>query len=268
MQTISYDELPPVAKTLIIPLGCRAREYGRPDAIVNDPEAFKIFEQVPGASKAFKGVGRFDQAAILMRARQFDTFARDFLGIHPDGLVVDIGCGLDTRYFRLDNGRLHWLGLDLPAVIELRRPLIPDGKRNHTLAGSVFDLAWLDEVERYHKPVIFLAEAVFPYFPEGEVHKVVSAITKRFRGAEIAFDIFSSRSVNIHNHTSGILRSTGARLNWSVDDPHALEKWGLKLVDVWGYFDHREPRLGIENLMRFVPAWRDANRVVLCRAIG
>jgi O-methyltransferase involved in polyketide biosynthesis len=268
MQTISYDELPPVAKTLIIPLGCRAREFGRSDAIVNDLEAFKIFEQVPGAIKAFKGVGRFDQAAILMRARQFDTFARNFLGLHPDGLVVDIGCGLDTRFSRLDNGRMHWLGLDLPTVIELRQSLIPNGKRNQTLAGSVFDLTWLDEVERYHKPVIFLAEAVFPYFPEREVRKVLSAIVKRFRSAEIVIDIFSSRSVNIHNHTSGILKKTGARLNWSVDDPYALEKWGLKLVDVWGYFDHKEPRLGIENLMRFVPAWRDANRVVLYQVAG
>jgi O-methyltransferase involved in polyketide biosynthesis len=198
-----------------------------------------------------------------MRARQFDSLARDFLGVHPDGLVVDIGCGLDTRFFRVDNGHMHWLGLDLPEVIELRRSLIPDGKRNHTIACSVFDLTWLDEVERNHKPVIFLAEAIFPYFPEREVRTVLSAIVKRFRRAEIAFDILSSRSVNIHNHTSGILKSTGARLNWSVNDPHALEKWGLKLMDVWGYFDHKEPRLGIENLMRFVPAWRNANRVVL-----
>lgn len=265
MQTISYKELPPVAKTLIIPLGCRASEYGRADAILDDPKAFKIFQQVPGAMEAFKGFSHFDKVAILMRARQFDDFARYFLDVHPDGLVVDIGCGLDTRYYRLDNGRMQWLGLDLPEVIELRRPLIPDGKRNHTLAGSVFDLTWLDEVERYHKPVIFLAEAVFPYFLEAEVRRVISAITKRFGSAEIAFDIFSSRSVMIHNHTSGVLKSTGARLNWSVDDPRVLEKWNLKLVDIWGYFDKREPRLGIENLMRFVPAWRNANRVVLYR---
>lgn len=268
MQIIPYEELPPVAKTLIIPLGCRAREYGRPDAILDDPEAFRVFEQVPGAIKAFKGTSRFDQAAILMRARQFDGFARYFLDVHPDGLVVDIGCGLDTRYSRLDNGRMHWLGLDLPLVIELRRSLIPEGKRNHTFAGSAFDMTWLDEVDRYHIPVIFLAEAVFPYFPEGEVRKVLSAIANRFSGAEIAFDIFSSRSVSIHNHTSGVLKRTGARLMWPVDDPSQLEKWGLKLVDVWGYFDHQEPRLGIENLMRLLPAWRDANRVVLYRATG
>jgi phosphatidylethanolamine/phosphatidyl-N-methylethanolamine N-methyltransferase len=64
-----------------------------------------------------------------MRVRQFDAFARAFLAGRPGGLVVDIGCGLDTRFDRLDDGQMSWLGLDLPEVISLRRQLLPNAER-------------------------------------------------------------------------------------------------------------------------------------------
>jgi O-methyltransferase involved in polyketide biosynthesis len=268
MERYQYDSLPPVAKTLLIPLGCRAREADHSDVILRDPRAVEAFQKLEGGSESLKPVGKLDQVFTVLRARQFDNFARYFLNLHPDGLVVDIGCGLDTRFERLDNGRMHWLGLDLPEVITLRRQILPDGKRIRTFAGSMLDRRWLEQVDRIKAKVIFLAEGVFCYFTENQVRSVVSAIVDRFPGAELAFDILSIASIKGHNLTSGVLKQTHARLNWGVNDPLLLEAWGLKLVDVWGYFDQKEPRLGLANLMRFIPAWRDANRVVLYKVSG
>ena len=263
MDKYQYDKLPPVAKTLLAPLGCRALETARMDAILEDQRAVEVFKNIEGGYKALKPMGKIDQIFTMLRARQFDSYARVFLNLHPDGLVVDIGCGLDTRFERLDNGRMHWLGLDLPEVMELRHRLLSDGKRNRTLAGSMLDPGWLDQVARTKKPVIFLAEGVFCYFTEEQVKTVITAIVSRFPEAELAFDILSRDSVKLHNRTSGVLKETHAHLYWGVDDPRSLEAWGLKVADVWGYFNQREPRLGMTNLMRLVPAWRDANRVVL-----
>jgi len=62
----------------------------------------------------------------LLRNREFDRYAQDFLRCHPEAVVVHIGCGLDSRFERVDNGQVEWYDLDLPHVIELRRKLIGD----------------------------------------------------------------------------------------------------------------------------------------------
>jgi O-methyltransferase involved in polyketide biosynthesis len=65
----------------------------------------------------------------------FDVLVADFLRDHPEGTVVEIGCGLNTRFERLDNGRVHWFDLDLPDSIELRQRFFSDSDRRTTLAA-------------------------------------------------------------------------------------------------------------------------------------
>lgn len=262
MEKTNVRDLPPVARTLFAPLACRALESVRPDAILHDPRAVELFYAFGGNRSLLMGMSSHDQFFVAMRARQFDRFASSFLDCHPGGLVVDIGCGLDTRSDRLDNGQMTWLGLDLPEVIELRRRFLPDAERRQTLAHSMFDLTWLDVVAQMNKPVIFLAEGVFSYFTEAEVKAVITALAARFPGAELVFEAYSSLMVNIHKRTSRLLKETGTRADWAVDDPRQLESWGLRLLDKWGYFDYREPRLGLYNLLHYIPLVANVNYVL------
>jgi O-methyltransferase involved in polyketide biosynthesis len=250
-----------VARTLLVPLACRARETARPDALMRDPRAVQLFKDLGGGMDCLMGMGELDQTFTVMRARQFDRYARAFLDAHPQGLVVDIGCGLDTRFDRLDDGRMRWLGLDLPEVITLRRQLLPDSDRGQTVAQSMLDLTWLDIAARINRPTIFLAEGVFPYFAEAQVKPVITALAERFAGGELVFDALSSFSARLHNHHP-VLKKAGARINWGVDHPRALESWGLCLLDEWGYFDQREPRLGLAYLMRYLPPLAHTNFVL------
>lgn len=251
-----------VARTLFAPLTCRALESVRPDAILHDPRAVELFQAFGGSRNLLMGMSSQDQFFVAMRARQFDRFARSFLDRNPGGLVVDIGCGLDTRFDRLDNGQMTWLGLDLPEVIELRQRFLPDAERCQTIAHSMFDLTWLDVVAQMNKPVIFLAEGVFSYFTEAEVKGVIMALAGHFQGAELVFEAYSSLTVKMHKRTSTLLKETGTHADWAVDDPHQLEAWGLRLLDKWGYFDQHEPRLGVFNLLRYIPLAANANYVL------
>src|SRR5512143_32232 len=106
-----------ITSTLLVPLACRALEAQRPDAIIQDPKALEIYNALGGSRDFLLGMSGHDLFASVMRVRQFDTFARSFLARNPRGLVVDIGCGLDTRFNRLDDGQMTWLGVDLPEVI-------------------------------------------------------------------------------------------------------------------------------------------------------
>ena len=242
-----------IARTLLVPLACRALESPRPDAILHDARAVEVYKALAGTPDFLMGMGKMDVFVTTMRAHQFDAFTRDFLARNPGGLVVDLGCGLDTRFDRLEDAQVTWLGVDLPEVIELRRTVLPDGERCRTIPRSMLEISWLDEVARLDKPVIFLAEGVFPYFSTADVIPLVLEMAKRFPSGEMVFDAASPFISRHHNRTSSVLKRSGTRILWDAKNPQELETWGLRLLDHWYYFDQPEPRLRFFRWMRFIP---------------
>ncbi len=242
-----------IAQTLFVPLACRALETSRPDAILRDPRAVEAFNALGGTSEFLMGLGSFDLTVVAMRARQFDLYARRFLDRFPNGLIVDLGCGLDTRFDRLDDGSLCWLGIDLPEVIALRRRILPDVDRCATIPKSMLDLSWIDEVERMDKPVIFLAEGVFPYFSTASVKPMILEMRKRFPDGELVFDAAAPFINRHHNRTSPVLKRSGTHILWDAENPQEIEAWGLHLLDQWYYFDTPEPRLRLFGWMKWLP---------------
>lgn len=250
-----------VARTLLVPLACRAIESVRPDAIIHDLRAVDVYNALGGSPDFLMGMGGIDIFVTAMRVRQFDRFASTFLVRNPGGLVVDFGCGLDTRFDRLNDGQMSWLGVDLPEVIELRRKVLPDSGRCKTIAQSMLEISWLDEVARFNKPVIFLAEGVFPYFSTADVKPLLMAMAERFPTGELVFDAASAFISQHHNRNSSVLKRSGARLCWDAKNPQELETWGLHLLDHWYYSDNPEPRLRAFGWIRFVPFMAKATGV-------
>ncbi len=250
-----------IASTLLVPLACRAIKSARPDAILHDPRAEQVYLSLGGSRDFLMGMSGTDIFVATMRARQFDAFATDFLSRNPGGLVVDIGCGLDTRFYRIDDGQMNWIGVDLPEVVELRRKVLPDGPRCKTLARSMLEVSWLDEVEVLKKPVIFLAEGVFPYFSTGDVRPLVMEMGKRFPRGELVYDAASPFVSRHHNRTSSVLKRSGTRILWDAKSPLELERWGLHLLENWYYFDKPETRLRAFRWMRFIPGMAKATGI-------
>ena len=166
-----------VPETLLIPLYNRAMESRRPDAMIRDAKAVELVERTGLDFSRVEQV-RITRLLGLMRiifTREFDRFAREFLARHPDAAVVHIGCGFDTRFERVDNGRVEWYDLDLPEVADLRRKLIGgDAGRYHLLGCSVLEDSWMKAVKvRASRPVLLLAETVFLYFREVQVRRLI-----------------------------------------------------------------------------------------------
>ena len=258
------NDLDQIAQTLLIPLCYRAVEARQPDALVRDPCAQEIIDRL-GVDPAHLRWRPAQQFFAMLRARQFDRWTRAFLERHPQAVAVEIGCGLDARFERVDNGTAHWVDLDLPEVATLRRQFFTDSNRRLLLARSVFDLSWLDAIpaEGAH---LFLAEGVFPYFEEAQVRRVILALAGRFPGSELVVDVLSPFMV----HTSAFMpsfRGYRARPRWGVSDPWELEDWGsgIRLLESWGYFDAPEPRLASVRWMAWVPQLRDLARVLHLR---
>ena len=267
MPEIGDQALTGVAETLLIPLYIRAIETGRPDALLRDDRAVALVSQMPTAFSSIKQIrmDKDDQVALVLRNREFDRYARGFLAQRPEAVVVHIGCGLDLRFERVDDGKVDWYDLDLPEVIGLRRMFIGgEGGRYHLLAGSVFDREWLYTVKAHRPcPFLFLAEGVLMYFGESRVKSMVLMLRENFPGAELVFDAFSPFLVRANNLRLTLSRSKiDVRYRWGLGRGKDLESWGdgIRLLDEWFPFDCAEPRLAHVRWMRHVP--------VLSRVMG
>ncbi len=240
-----------VSETLLITLYTRAIESQRPDAMMKDDNAVSMVQQLDCDFSHYKLQGH-DEVALILRVREFDRFVREFLERNPDAVVVHIGCGLDTRFERVDNGRVIWFDLDLPEVVALRRSLIgSENERYHLLSGSVFEEAWLDVLEAYRPlPVLFIAEGVFPYFETEQVKSLVLSFRDYFPGAEFVCDAHTPFVVWADNLQLA-LSGTRARLHWKLKHGKDVETWGegISLLEEWFYFDHPEPRMNAYRWM-------------------
>ena len=256
MSQSAVRDLSDVAETLLIPLHMRAMESQRPDALIKDEKAVALVQQMNYDFSRFKYEDH-DQVAIVLRTREFDRHARDFLARHPQAVVVHIGCGLDARFERVDNGQVEWYDLDLPQVIELRRKLIGDeGARHHLLGCSVLDSAWLDTVGvQRQRPILFLAEGVLMYFEGAQVKSLVRRLREHFPGAELVCDAWSPLLVWMNNRRVPRTQ-VGARYYWALKRGKDLESWGegIRLLDEWFLLDRPLPRLAVSHQwMRHFP---------------
>lgn len=176
-----------VPETLLWNLYQRAAEARRPDAVLRDPRAVALVEAIDYPFRERFGDAGLGQWQAL-RARCFDLAAGRFLARHPAGTVVALGEGLETQFWRVDNGRVRWLTVDLPETIALRRELLPpESPRQRLLPGSALDESWLAEVDP-GDGVLVTAQGLLMYFQPEEVHRLVAACAQRLPGGTLVFD--------------------------------------------------------------------------------
>jgi len=248
MSETTDQTLSGVSETLLLPLYNRAMESKRPDAMIKDEKAVELVTQMRLDFSPVRQI-RITELPKVIRiilTREIDRYARDFLARHPQAVVVHVGCGLDTRFERVDNGQVEWYDLDVPDVINMRRKLIGDeAGRYHLLACSVLEDAWMEAVKMHApRPILFLAEAVFIFFTEAQVRSLVLALRDRFPGAELVFDGWRPFEIWLGNRYLSPSKFAGL-MQWGFWSGREIERWGagIRLLDAWGFFDQPEPRL-------------------------
>ena len=192
MQQIHPGDLKGVSETLLIPLHYRVAASKSSSDPFKDEVGERFYAAIAYDWRKF-GDHSFQKRAMPIRTAIFDSEVHAFLEKAPDGLVVNLGAGLDTRFYRLDNGAVRWIEIDLPDVIAFRRKLEePPSERHTLLAASVLDEDWIDQVARAAgSRVLFIAEGLFPYFTEAEHKSVFTRLAERFPGQEMLFQTFA-----------------------------------------------------------------------------
>jgi O-methyltransferase involved in polyketide biosynthesis len=234
MTAKSKVKLTPEQETLLITLYAKAQP-GNP--LFFDPTALDILNRVDYDFDRLR-VPYKTVVLVCQRAKKLDTVTRDFLTENPDAVVLQLGCGLDSRFWRVDDGRVTWFDLDMPPVVELRRQFFTESERYHMIAASVTDLEWVDRVTSGGRPVLVVVEGLLMYLDEADVRGLVLRLHETFKGCRLIADVFSRLTArSAANHPS--LKSTGARIGWGIDDPHELEAWtpGIRLLEEWYFSD-------------------------------
>ncbi len=177
------------------------------------------------------------EITLPIRAKQVDGWTREFLAANPESIVLHLGCGLDSRVYRIDPpATVYWYDIDKPDVIELRRRLYPERHDYEMIGSSVTDPRWLEGIPA-NKRVLVVAEGLVQYLSEQDGIALFNRITEKFPSGQIVFDAYSGLMVWIINLASRF-GPTGVTLPWGISDPRALEKHvaRLELVDAVPFF--------------------------------
>jgi O-methyltransferase involved in polyketide biosynthesis len=176
-----------VPETMLWTLYHRAVEAERPDGVLADPLAVELIARIEYPfEERFGDGGPFAQWQAL-RAKTFDRAIAAWLARHPGGTVVALGEGLETQFWRVDDGRCTWITVDLPEAIELREQLLPRSPRLKAIARSALDLGWIDEVDAT-AGVLITAQGLLMYLEPGDVRGLFDAVAARFPGQAFLFD--------------------------------------------------------------------------------
>ena len=230
-------ELGDVQKTMFLPLWGRAFETQKEKPLLRDQTALEIIEKVDyDFAGITRNISELSQVAWIMRSLYVDEVIGNFLARHPKATIVNIGCGMDTTFDRIDNGSLLWYDLDLPDVIELRKKFIQETGRRKFIPASFLDEGWLKKV-KVVDGILFIAAGVLYYFEENEVKTFLKRIADVFPGCEVFFDVASPGGVKVANKQ--VIDSSGL-------NERSYLKWGLKNTGDILSWDNRFEILKIE----------------------
>lgn len=188
-----------MSATLLSNLARRAAAARAKRPLLDDPLAVAAVERL---DYDFTDVSPRGASWHALRVAIFDGAARRFLRRNPDGTVVALGEGLETQFWRVDNGRMRWLTVDLPPVLDLRRRVLPEEPRQQSHSGSALDLGWVDDVEP-GAPVLTTAQGLLPYFEREQVHALIAAMAERLPGSSFVFDVVPEKMLELVRKASG-----------------------------------------------------------------
>ena len=181
-----------VEDTLFVPMLGRLYASEHCPQILYDGKALELKEKLPPELLSQGRLSQYTLLASAARSANLDRIIRAFLERRPDGVIVQLGCGLETAYYRCDNGRSHWYAVDLPHVVEYRRELLPEPERETYLAGDAFAEDWIRQIRADvpDAPILVTAGGLFHYFEESKVVGLLRMLTG-FGEIEIVFDSVS-----------------------------------------------------------------------------
>ncbi|MFH8612898.1 class I SAM-dependent methyltransferase [Streptomyces sp. NPDC018029] len=196
MQSTATTDFTGVAETALWTLYHRAAEAARKDTVLPDPQAARLVRELDFPFRQRLGPARpWVAQTLALRALAFDGVVRAFLSTHPEGTVIALGEGLETTFWRVDNGQVRWVSVDLADPLALRTRVLPHGRRQCHVPCDISrdpDSRWTELVDP-SQGVLVTAQGLLMYLDAARVHQLIAACAETFPGGAMVFDTVSRR---------------------------------------------------------------------------
>jgi O-methyltransferase involved in polyketide biosynthesis len=237
-------DLSQVSRTAILLLICRAVESEKNNAAFNDPISVLCLERLLSSvseedrrwinkhKRMYAGLSERDARSGVQRGKAIDSIANRFIAANPGCTVINLACGFDTRFWRIENQNCKFIELDLPDVIDLKKELVKDHLAYEMIACSALVTSWIDTVTvNGNTDFLLIAEGLFMWFPPREAERLFKEIGERFSCSQLVLDMVPER------YTRGIWKELirlHSRLDWDLDvswsfgikEPQDIEAYG------------------------------------------
>jgi O-methyltransferase involved in polyketide biosynthesis len=234
---VATTDLTPIEQTAFLTEYARALDSRWATPILGDSLASKVVARI---DYDFEGLGV--QTSVVcqtaLRAKMLDDRVRAFVGKHPDAVVVDLGGGLDSGYYRVaPPPTVDWYSVDLPGITTVRDQTLPTSAQSHSVAGSLADEHWTDAIPA-DRPTMLVADGLFAFLPEPVIVGIFRHITDHFQSGELAFNDYGRigwfSRLAIKLYPQKMFKDVGSQFEYpGFTDAHHPETWNprMRLVE-------------------------------------
>ena len=233
-----------VADTLYIPLTARIYVSEHFPEYFRDDKAVSLKSEMPYEEIASKSSEYFQMAGAC-RFYNTDQMVKAFIDRHEKCNIINIGCGLETSYFRIkpDPQKAVFYEMDLPEVIEARRKVLGESENEILIPGDMFDFSWAETVNK-NLPTLVTVIGVFQYFGEEQVVGFLKQLKRSFPDVEVIFDAMTGKAIKYANDYIKKTGNNDAELHFSADSGQSVaEKCGMKLLEERPFFSAARKQL-------------------------
>lgn len=248
-----------VEKTLIIPLWARAEETLN-SGLIDDPMSVEFINKLDTSIFNFNQMSRFVKnyllTAIANRTILIDQFLNDVLS--EDNIVLNFGCGLDTRFSRFRGKVRRWYDIDMPDVIKIKQNFVQENDSYKLIPASIFDDNLFGKFDLDGR-VIAICEGVLMYFDEKEVRAFLSKLMQVTKEGDLIIETLGNLA---KLKVNPVIKDIGesSRYIWTINEPEKLQIDNmLRTVKSSTIFDLSQERWGLYGkLMK----WKFLNKRV------
>ncbi|MEM7769360.1 MAG: class I SAM-dependent methyltransferase [Cyanobacteria bacterium P01_A01_bin.37] len=199
---------------------------------------------------------------IALRARKYDAETIDFVDNNPNGLVISLGCGFDTRYWRISDKVWNYIEIDLPEIVAVKQAILADRITYPMISCSVLDDNWIKAIQQLQtENVFFIAEGLLMYLAPADVIRLFNKLSQSFTNSFILFEIVHQR------YTQGIWKKNieakmtrtlgtdaGAAYQFGIAAAKEIETYGsdIEVIEEWSYFQDEDIRPRFFRLFQYL----------------
>jgi len=176
----SEDQIVHVSDTALLVAACRALETAIPEGIIHDPFAERL-----AGSRGMAIATAFPELDLMrfgvgVRSRFVDGLVLDAVAEYGVQTVIILGCGLDSRPWRLDlPSSLRWIEADFPALLEYKSAVmaeVPARCRLERIAADLTDASRRDAIYSAvgNAPALMITEGLLMYLPAETVGAIAA----------------------------------------------------------------------------------------------